>query len=42
MKMTVEIYRGFSDGLTYQIKEEDSDKYHQFWVYPVADFMTYS
>ena len=34
----VEIYRGFSDGLTYQIKEEDSDKYHQFWVYPVADF----
>ena len=34
----VEIYRGFSDGLTYQIKEEDYDKYHQFWVYPVADF----
>lgn len=34
----IEIYRGFSDGLTYQIKEEDNDKYHQFWVYPVVDF----
>ena len=32
------IYEGFSDGLSYQIPEEDKDKFHQFWVYSVADF----